>query len=151
MAHFKFPRTRAQDDPPALRGTLYNGRKTPVYALAWVCKRPEYIKRFGDFPTLEYDIERRWSLHVGDKYGFGLAPYIEIGEDGNIYCVAAYNLRPMYLDLPVNDPELLIASRHALKIQEKDEHTLKWYKLPLSWVCEVDNLAKPEVEASASE
>lgn len=44
---YRFPRRRPVNDPPPLYGKLVNGRRTPSYALAWVCTPRELFKNLG--------------------------------------------------------------------------------------------------------
>ncbi|TFK74255.1 hypothetical protein BDN72DRAFT_955880 [Pluteus cervinus] len=135
----RFLRTRAVDDPPPLRGTLQpNGRPTPLYALAWVFEQRDILGARSR-PEVQRESLSNWAPENDAKYGYGLSPYLNVGEDGYIYTIVAYN-RKNSLGLA---PDLVIAARDALKIQEKDEYTLKWYRFPIKRVEGVDNRAKP--------
>ncbi|TFK74256.1 hypothetical protein BDN72DRAFT_833588 [Pluteus cervinus] len=136
------PRTRALDDPPPLRGTPQpNGPPTPIYALAWACERMEILGT-RDKQDVEREIMSNWGPENG-KYGYGLSPHLNLAEDEYIYAIVGYNITRKCLDLAVHDPNVVIMARNALKIQEKDEYTLKWYRFPIKEVEGVDNRANP--------
>ncbi|KAJ7486345.1 hypothetical protein B0H11DRAFT_2015783 [Mycena galericulata] len=139
----RFPCRRPVDDPPPVRGDLVDGRPTPTYVLAWVCRPRKFFENLGG-GTLGKVNYRNFSDVVTDKWvarpGFGLAhaPLPCPGADGNFYLVAMFN-RPDANHLTrvrdVADP-LIESARVSMGVdQDKSlEDTLQWYRWPLHWL-----------------
>ena len=42
----RFARYYPRDQPPPVRGTILNGKRTPRYGLAWVVSKLEYMRPY---------------------------------------------------------------------------------------------------------
>ncbi|KAJ7931147.1 hypothetical protein B0H13DRAFT_2308776 [Mycena leptocephala] len=136
----RFPAYLPRDRPPPVRGTIVEGEVTPRYALAWV-RHPfevqgEHPKR--DLSTIQFTVfEPRWaeSGYSSCYPGFIFNPdaFLGPGPELHIYYLFAYNYDQNTIDLAANDDGFIAAWRHTLDIKSGDEHTLRWYKLPVRW------------------
>jgi hypothetical protein len=68
-----------------------------------------------------------------DRFIFNPDAFLGPGPELHIYYLFAYNYDQNTIDLAANDDGFIAAWRHTLDIKSGDEHTLRWYKLPVRW------------------
>ncbi|KAJ7264436.1 hypothetical protein B0H12DRAFT_227451 [Mycena haematopus] len=134
----RFPRRRPVDDPPPLRGELVDGRRTPSYALAWVCPARAFYKNLGVGEPEHVDdcnftdiVSRKW--HTCPKFAPGLEPIPYPGLNGNFYLIAMFNdpdADHLNRILDVAGDPLIQAARICLGVKEDPslESTLQWFR-----------------------
>ncbi|KAJ7100349.1 hypothetical protein C8R44DRAFT_809712 [Mycena epipterygia] len=133
---------RPVEQTPPLLGVIENGRPTPKYALAWVCKPSTLFKNLGgvgivNFRNFSGVVSKNWrNAPISD---FGLAPIPYPALDGNFYLIAMFN-KPNANHLTrvrdlVEDP-LIKSARVAMGVDQDEsvEKTLQWVRWPLNWL-----------------
>ncbi|KAJ7116008.1 hypothetical protein C8R44DRAFT_628262 [Mycena epipterygia] len=140
----RFPLRMPVDQPPMLLGELANGRRTPSYALAWVCPPNKFYKNLErDMPKKVNDrnyrnaIAEKWRPLPG--WSFNLHPMPYLAMDENYYLIIIYNER--YADhlqrvLDVKNDPVIQAARVAMGVDQDPliEETLQWLRYPINWV-----------------
>ncbi|KAE9405357.1 hypothetical protein BT96DRAFT_336234 [Gymnopus androsaceus JB14] len=131
----RFPRRRAFNDPPPPRNEEVNGRRTPLYGLAWVCT-PEQLARSLEAPVRAFGgayrgrLVKKWDPE--NRFSYSLAPCVDLGEDMNYYVIALWNLpHPGH-----KADDIIDAARKALDVDSDPdlESTFMWYRFPLAWL-----------------
>ncbi|KAJ7243232.1 hypothetical protein C8J57DRAFT_1366226 [Mycena rebaudengoi] len=133
---------RPVEQTPPLLGVIENGRPTPKYALAWVCKPSTLFKNLGgvgivNFRNFSGVVSKNWrNAPISD---FGLAPIPYPALDGNFYLIAMFN-KPNANHLTrvrdlAEDP-LIKSARVAMGVDQDEsvEKTLQWVRWPLNWL-----------------
>ncbi|KAJ7260894.1 hypothetical protein B0H12DRAFT_1181775 [Mycena haematopus] len=139
----RFPLLMSAEKPPPLFGVIENGRVTPKYVLAWLCKPTAFYKNLGGGELGKVDDCN--FLDVVSKNlraqpaKFGLCPLPYSGLDGNFYLIAMFNYPDANHIARVRnlaqDP-LIQAARVSMGVDQDEslEKTLQWYRWPLNWV-----------------
>ncbi|KAJ7167629.1 hypothetical protein C8R46DRAFT_1093646 [Mycena filopes] len=132
-----FPISFPRDQPPPLKGVLKDGRRTPLYALAWVRNADEILDENPGtgLNGIRYEVFRpRWREAKYQFPGFLFDPdaLIEAAPGELVaYCTFAYNTKQEWIDLAAQSDDFLKAWRDTMQIKPEDEKTLRWYKLPI--------------------
>ncbi|KAJ7504284.1 hypothetical protein B0H11DRAFT_1981483 [Mycena galericulata] len=134
-----FPRRRPVDDPPPLRGELVNGRRTPLYALAWFCPDRSFFKNLGggeegkvDTFNFQDEVSAKWrTCPKPDRPGLKPMPYPDLW--GNFYLIAMFNERDADHLKRVSDlagDPLIQSARVCLGVYQDPtlEETLHWFR-----------------------
>ncbi|KAF9071172.1 hypothetical protein BDP27DRAFT_1322462 [Rhodocollybia butyracea] len=131
-----FPRRLPPDQPPPRRDSIVQGKRTPLYGLAWVCSPREFSKNLGipfGYGEFREVISARWE----GPFSYELGPSVVGGVDGNYYLVAEWN-KPH----PGFTSEAIIeAARKAMGVDKNVtlEATLQWHRFPLTWLAQEED------------
>ncbi|KAF9071169.1 hypothetical protein BDP27DRAFT_1419212 [Rhodocollybia butyracea] len=132
-----FPRRLPPDQPPPRRDSIVEGKRTPLYGLAWVCSPRQLGKNLGSIGTGRGEYRNVISAQWKGPFGYELLPSAVHGMDGKFYLVAEWN-KPH----PGHTSEAIIeAARKAMGV-DKDvtlEATLQWHRFPLTWLAQEED------------
>ncbi|KAJ7645609.1 hypothetical protein DFH06DRAFT_1425448 [Mycena polygramma] len=140
MSKQRFPRRLPLDQPPPLEGRLVDGRRTPMYVLAWVCPPRKLYENLAGGPlgtvsdcNLRDVVSEKWAAFP--DFDFALHPMAYYGIDGNYYLIAMFNNRKTNHINRVRDvagDDLIHSARVSMGV-DKDpslETTLQWFRYP---------------------
>ncbi|KAJ6525457.1 hypothetical protein DFH09DRAFT_1188474 [Mycena vulgaris] len=123
-------------NPPAPKGTLKNGRRTPLYALGWVRDLGDVVRENPGVDTscLALEVFTRRFPDPEQKIFPGFALYPETFYGPTKYCilyhVLEFNTSQARIDQFTQNDELVEACRFSMRIPPEDDYTLRWYRLP---------------------
>ncbi|KAJ7096541.1 hypothetical protein B0H15DRAFT_825619 [Mycena belliarum] len=139
----KFPNRLPLNEPPPLQGTLVDGRRTPLYALAWVCRPHQFYTNLGGGTTGKIDecnyrdlVFKKWDA---PELSFSFQPIPVLEWNGNYYLIALFNragAKHLTRVLDVASDNVINAARIAMGVDQDPsiEKTLQWFRYPLDWV-----------------
>jgi len=145
MEHYmRFPNRLPVDKPPLVRGERVDGRRTPIYVLAWVCNDRDFFKNLGggvmgkvNSSNFAEVVSKKWEPCPGATNA--LAPLAYPGAENNSYLIAMFNFRETdHIARSRNASEDLAieAARVAMGVDQDAslESTLQWFRWPLYWI-----------------
>ncbi|KAJ7103999.1 hypothetical protein B0H15DRAFT_808018, partial [Mycena belliarum] len=139
----RFPSRLPLNEPPPLQGTSVDGHRTPLYALAWVCRPRQFYTNLGG-GTIGTISSRNYRDLVFQKWdapelSFSFQPIPVLERDGNYYLIALFNragAKHLTRVLDVASDNVIHAARIAMGVDQNPsiEKTLQWFRYPLDWV-----------------